>query len=58
MTKEERVKVIDVLMGRMITSNDYNIEWSDLRIDLYKRFYLHNYSNEKLIAELLRVDED
>lgn len=56
MTEEEREKITRLLIDRMI--KDSGVAWSGHRIDLYRRFYLHNYSNEKLIAELLGVDED
>ena len=56
MTGEEREKVTRLLIDRLIKDSD--VAWSDHRIDLYRRFYLHNYSNEKLIAELLGVDND
>lgn len=62
MTKEEREKVIDIVVERLIVNNVYGVEWSDLSIDLktelYIRFYLNNCSDEKLIAELLGVDND
>jgi hypothetical protein len=60
MTKEEREKISDILIERMLEEN--SIAWSDLSIDLktdlYIRFYLNKYSDEKLIAELLGVDDD
>lgn len=60
MTEEERKKVIAILIERMLEES--SIAWSNLSSDykteLYITFYLHNYSNEKLIAELLGVDND
>jgi hypothetical protein len=60
MTSEEREKVIAILIDRMLEEN--SIAWSNLSIDykteLYITFYLHKYSDEKLIAELLGVDND
>lgn len=58
MTEEEREKVVDILMGRMIASNVWGVEWSDDRVDRYKTYYLCSSSDEKLIAELLGVDYD
>ena len=60
MTEEERRKVMDILIERMLGEN--SIAWSNLSSDykteLYINFYLNKYSDEKLIAELLGVDKD
>lgn len=60
MTGEERKKVMDILIERMLEEN--SIAWSNLSSDykteLYITFYLNKYSDEKLIAELLGVDND
>ena len=62
MTKEEREKISEILIKRRLEKN--SIAWAaldiDLKTDLYKRFYLnkYSYSDEKLIAELLGVDDD